>query len=60
MTSSPSSLPIARRSDAFTGSLCVPSPSAMNELVNATPSTVPRTFTRPRVPKNSADPGHTT
>ena len=42
-----------------TGSLCRPSPSAMNELWNGSPSTVPRTFTSPRVPKNSADSGHT-
>ena len=50
-------LPIARRISAVTGSLCVPSPRAMNELRNGCPSTVPRTFTRPRVPKNSAEPG---
>jgi hypothetical protein len=29
----------------------------MNELANGCPSIVPRTLTRPRVPKNSADPG---
>jgi hypothetical protein len=32
----------------------------MNELSNGRPSTVPRTFTSPRVPKNSAELGHTT
>jgi hypothetical protein len=48
-------LPIALRTAAFTGSLCVPSPSAMNALSNGAPSMVPRTFTRPRVPKNSAE-----
>src|SRR5688500_8389653 len=32
----------------------------MNELRNGTPSTVPRTFTRPRVPKNAAESGITT
>jgi transposase len=58
-TASPGTLPIARRRAAFTGSLCVPSPSAMNELWNGWPSTVPRTLTSPRVPKNSADPGIT-
>ena len=30
----PAALPIAVRTSAFTGSLCVPSPSAMNELSN--------------------------
>ena len=60
MTVSPSPLPIALRTSAFTGSLWVPSPSAMKELRNGWPSTVPRTLTRPRVPKNSADCGHTT
>jgi hypothetical protein len=29
----------------------------MNELRNGCPSIVPRTFTRPRVPKNAAEPG---
>ena len=33
-TVSPTSLPIARRTAAVTGSLWVPSPSAMNELSN--------------------------
>ena len=32
----------------------------MNELSNGLPSTVPRTLTSPRVPKNSADLGQTT
>jgi hypothetical protein len=32
----------------------------MNELRNGCPSMVPLTFTSPRVPKYSADPGHTT
>src|ERR1035441_8695714 len=32
----------------------------MNELWNGTPSMVPRTLTRPRVPKNSTDGGQTT
>jgi hypothetical protein len=51
---------MSTRSAVFTGSLWLPSPSAMNELWNGRPSTVPRTFTRPRVPKNAADSGHTT
>src|SRR5438067_1633925 len=42
------------------GSLWRPSPSAMKELRKGTPSTVPRTFTSPRVPKNRAESGHTT
>src|ERR1700676_648906 len=42
------------------GSLWVPSPSAMNELANGWPSTVPRTLTRPRVPKKAAESGITT
>jgi hypothetical protein len=37
--------------------LCVPSPRAMNEPRNGCPSIVPRTLTRPRVPKYSAEPG---
>ena len=48
------------RRSALIGSLCVPSPSAMNELRNGWPSTVPATFTSPRVPKYSAEPGITT
>src|SRR5918998_35048 len=59
-TRSPASLPIARRVAALTGSLCVPSPSAMNALSNGSPSTVPRTLTSPLVPKNAAEPSITT
>ena len=59
-TASPCSLRIALRTSAFIGSLCVPSPSAMNELWNGWPSTVPRTLTRPRVPKYSTESGMTT
>src|SRR4051794_11505894 len=55
-TVSPAALPMAFRTSALTGSLCVPSPSAMNALSNGSPSMVPRTLTRPRVPKNSAEP----
>src|SRR5512139_2569057 len=51
---------MALRTSADTGSLCLPSPRAMNELRNAWPAMVPRTLTRPRVPKNSADSGQTT
>ena len=51
VTTSPASLPIAFRTAAFTGSMCVPSPRAMNDARNGTPSIVPRTFTSPRVPK---------
>ena len=36
---SPTSLPIVRRTSALTGSLCVPSPRAMNEPRNGCPST---------------------
>ena len=60
MTSSPASLPMALRRSALTGSLWVPSPRAMKELRNGWPSTVPLTFTNPRVPKYSADPGMVT
>ena len=42
------------------GSLCVPSPIAMNEVWNSTSSMVPRTLTRPRVPKYSTESGITT
>src|SRR5262249_26961647 len=56
----PASFPMAFRTAAVTGSLCVPSPIAMNELWNACPSMVPRTFTRPRVPKNLTESGMTT
>ena len=54
-TSSPTDLPIARCTDALTGSRWRPSPWAMNEDSNGSPSIVPRTFTSPRVPKTSAD-----
>src|SRR5580698_3480336 len=60
LTVSPTFLPIASRISAFMGSLCVPLPSAMKELRNSWPSTLPRTLTRPRVPKNSADSGQIT
>ena len=59
-TGSPSALPMAVRPAALTGSLWVPSPMAMNDESKGWPSTVPRTFTRPRVPKNSTERGHTT
>src|SRR5436190_6774162 len=45
---------------SFTGSLWFPSPMAMKELWKGSPSIVPRTLTRPRVPKNSADFGQIT
>ena len=48
---SPSSLPMVLRTAALTGSLWVPSPSAMNELSKGSPSTVPRTLTSPLVSK---------
>jgi hypothetical protein len=51
---------MARSVAAFTGSLCIPFPKAIKELWKGTPSTVPRTFTKPRVPKNSTEPGQTT
>ena len=51
---------MALRTATFTGSLWVPSPMAMNDDSNGWPSMVPRTFTSPRVPKNSTDRGHTT
>jgi hypothetical protein len=57
VTVSPSAFPIFLRISALIGSLCVPSPRAMNELRNGSPSTVPFTFARPFVPKYSADPG---
>ena len=60
VTVSPASLAIALRTSALIGSLWVPSPRAMNELRNGWPSTVPRTLTRPWVPKYSAEPGITT
>ncbi len=60
VTSSPSPFPIALRTSAFTGSLWVPSPRAMKELWKGWPSMVPRTLTRPWVPKKAADSGQTT
>jgi hypothetical protein len=42
------------------GNLWVPSPRVMKELWNRWPSTLARTFTSPRIPKYSADPGITT
>jgi hypothetical protein len=60
VTASPASFPIALRTSPLTGSLWVPSPSAMNELRKGWPSTVPRTFTRPRVPKKSTESRITT
>ena len=59
-TVSPTSLPMIRLISAFIGSLCVPSPIAMNELRNGQPSTLPLTFTSPRVAKNLTDSGQTT
>src|SRR5262249_16715896 len=59
-TSSPASFWIAFRISALIGSMWVPSPSAMNQLRNGWPSTVPRAFPSPRVPKYSAEPGITT
>jgi hypothetical protein len=35
----------------LTGSMCLPSPMAMNELWKGCPSIVPVTLTKPRVPK---------
>ena len=52
-----SPLPIARRTSAFTGSLWVPSPRAMNEPEGVAVDRPPCTFTSPRVPKNSTDSG---
>ena len=59
VTVSPACLPMTLRSSALTGSLWVPSPRAMNELWNGWPSMVPRTLTRPLVPKNCTDSGQT-
>ena len=59
-TESPGLWLMISRIYAFIGSLCRPSPSAINELRKATPFTVPRTFIRPRVPKTVADSGQTT
>lgn len=60
VTRSPASLPILRRVSALIGSMCSPPPIAINELAKGCPSMVPLTFTKPRVPKNSADSGHKT
>src|SRR5215218_8397958 len=59
-TVSPASLPIALRSFALTGSLCVPSPCAMSAPSNGSPSIAPRIFTSPRVPNSSAASSITT
>ena len=56
----PASFPIAARISALIGSICRPLPIAMKELRNGWPSIVPRTFTKPRVPKNATESGHTT
>src|SRR5207302_7669815 len=56
-TVSPTSFPITLRTSALMGSLWVPSPRAINEAWKGWPSTVPRTFTRPLVAKNSVEPG---
>src|SRR5258708_38686087 len=60
VTLSPTSLAMPARSSALIGNLCVPLPTAMNELLNGRPSTVPLTFTSPRVLKYCAEPGMTT
>jgi len=60
VTVSPACFEMALPTSAFTGSLWVPSPRAMNELRKGWPLIVPLTFTRPRVPKYSAEPGITT
>ncbi len=60
VTLSPTSLPMIRLISAFIGSICVPSPIAMNELRNGRPSILPLTLTSPRVPKNLTDSGQTT
>jgi hypothetical protein len=59
-TVSPTVFPIAWRMFARTGSLCVPSPRAMNELRKGCRSILPLTFTKPRVPKNLTELGQTT
>src|SRR6266478_8808055 len=59
-TVSPTSFPIARRISTFTGSMCLPSPIAINELLKGRPSIVPLTLTKPRVPKNLTEFGQTT
>ena len=60
VTRLPASFPMALRTSVFIGNMCLPSPMAMNELWNGHPSIVPRTFTRPRVPKNLTESGQTT
>src|SRR5216684_3524122 len=60
VTLSPTSFAMLARSSALIGNLCVPLPRAMNELLNGRPSTVPLTFTSPRVLKYCAEPGMTT
>src|SRR6266702_4890550 len=60
VTLSPAFLAMLARSSALMGNLCVPLPRAMNELLNGRPSTVPLTFTSPRVLKYCAEPGMTT
>jgi hypothetical protein len=59
-TVSPASFPIALRSFALTGSLCVPSPCAISAPSNGSPSIAPRIFTSPRVPNSSAASSITT
>ena len=52
---------MARSVAAFTrGVYASHFPKPVKELWKGTPSTVPRTFTKPRVPKNSTEPGQTT
>jgi predicted RNase H-like nuclease len=60
VTASPACFEMAERTSVLIGSLWRPSPSAMNELRKGYPSTVPLTFTKPRVPKYSAEFGMTT
>src|ERR1700676_2139447 len=60
VTVSPTFFPIACRTSALTGSLCLPLPRAINELRNGWPSIFPLTLTRPRVPKNLTESGQTT
>src|SRR5690606_36727259 len=56
VTVSPACLPMAVRTSVLTGSLCRPSPSAMNALVNGWPSTVPATLTSPPSPEEVGRP----
>src|SRR5260370_22245806 len=60
VTLSPVCLAMLARSSALMGNLCVTLPRAMNDLLNGRPSTVPLTFTNPRVLKYCAEPGMTT